>query len=493
MFLESSNFHLLLPKKDFFAMIQITTAKAIPEDGSIILLATMDSDFGSVGLSEEDIHYVKTLMETQSSHIAFNKSGRWLFVQSLDPSNVTSTEKEKMRRNAAKLHPSILQQKIRSLAIVDMTGNAALTCAFAEGMALSNYQFLKYARKKAEKQSLLSGLTIVGTVEQNEINRLNCILEAVYKTRDLVNEPANMMTPVQFAAKIEAMGKEAGFEVQVFDKAAIEKMKMGGILAVNRGSTEAPTFSILEWKPAAAKNKRPVVLAGKGVTFDSGGHNLKTGDYMNDMKSDMAGGAAVAATVYAIAKSQLPVYVVGLIPSTDNRLSPDACSPGDMITMYDGTTVEVTNTDAEGRLILADALTYAKKYDPELVVDMATLTGSAQRALGDQGIAAMSNAPRETMDRLKSCGESVHERLVEFPLWEEYAEYLKSDIADLKNAGGKNAGMITAGKFLEHFTAYPYIHLDIAGMAFAEESGSYWSKGGTGAGVRLLFEFLKNY
>jgi len=277
------------------------------------------------------------------------------------------------------------------------------------------------------------------------------------------------------------------------DKVAIEKMKMGGMLAVNRGSTEAPTFSILEWKPAAAKNERPIILVGKGVTFDSGGHNLKTGDYMNDMKGDMAGGAAVVAAIYAVSKSQLPVHVVGLIPSTDNRISPDACSPGDIITMYDGTTVEVKNTDAEGRIIMADALAYAKNYNPELVVDMATLTGSAQRALGEQGMAAMSNAPRETMDRLKSCGESVHERLVEFPLWEEYDEYLQSDIADLKNEGGKFAGMITAGKFLEHFTAYPYIHLDIAGLAFAEETRNYWSKGGTGAGVRLLFEFLKNY
>jgi len=265
------------------------------------------------------------------------------------------------------------------------------------------------------------------------------------------------------------------------------------LLAVNKGSTEAPTFSVLEWKPAAAKNERPVVLVGKGVTFDSGGHNLKTGDYMNDMKDDMAGGAAVAAVIYAVAKSQLPIHVVGLIPSTDNRISPDACSPGDIIIMYNGTTVEVTNTDAEGRLIMADALTYAKKCDPELVIDMATLTGSAQRALGDKGIAMMGNASRETMDRLKRCGESVHERLVEFPLWEEYAEYLQSDIADLKNAGGKFAGMITAGKFLEHFTAYPFIHLDIAGVAFTEECSSYRGKGGTGTGVRLLFDFLKNY
>ena len=474
-------------------MMQITISKDIPEDVSIVLLATATSDFESVGFSEKEIQYVKTQMDAQSPHIALNTSGHWLFVQPVDPTNASDAEKEKMRRNAANLHKHVVQQKIQSLAIVDMVGQAAFTCAFAEGIALSNYQFLKYSNKKDEKQYSLSKLTIVEAVAQSEIDYLNCVLEAVYKARDLVNEPASVITPVRLSAEITAMGKEAGFKVQVFGKASIENMKMGGLLAVNRGSTEAPTFSVLEWKPAEAKNERPVILVGKGVTFDSGGHNLKTGELMNDMKLDMAGGAAVAAVVYAVAKSQLPVYLIGLIPSTDNRISPDACSPGDIITMYDGTTVEVTNTDAEGRLILADALTYAKNYEPELVVDIATLTGSAQRALGNQAIAAMGTAPSEIMNRLKHCGEAVHERLVEFPLWEEYAEYLQSDIADLKNVGGKYAGMITAGKFLEHFTAYPFIHLDIAGIAFAEEANSYRGKGGTGVGVRLIFEFLKNY
>jgi len=474
-------------------MIQITHTKNIPEGSSIVLLATPESDFESAGLSDEDIRYVKTQMVAKSEHIALNKGGRWFFVQPVDPMNPANKEKEKLRRNAAKLHPSITQQKIRSLAIAGVAGNAALAYAFAEGMALSNYQFLKYMGKKAEKQHSLSELTIAGVVDPTETDRLNFVLKGVYKTRDWINEPANVLTPERFASEIAASGKEAGFDVQVYDKAAIEEMKMGGILAVNRGSSVAPTFSILEWKPATAKNKRPVVLTGKGLTFDSGGHNLKTGDLMNDMKDDMAGGAAVAGTIYAIAMSQLPVHVVGLVPSTDNRLSPDAVSPGDIITMYDGTTVEVMNTDAEGRLILADALAYAKKYDPELVIDVATLTGSAQRALGEQAMAMMGNAPRETMDSLKSCGESIHERMVEFPLWEEYAEYLQSDIADLKNVGGEFAGMITAGKFLEYFTAYPFIHLDIAGLSFAKETSGYRGKGGTGAGVRLLFEFLKNY
>jgi leucyl aminopeptidase len=474
-------------------MIRINLSKTIPEAGSMALLATVESDFERFGFTGGETDYVKTRINARSPLIALNKTGRWIFVQPVNPSDHTAAEKEKMRRNAAKLHPYITQQEIRSLAIVDMAENAAIARAFAEGMALCNYQFLKYSGKKSENQHSLTELNIVETqVEPSEINRLNFVLEGVYKARDLINEPANMLTPARFAAEIEAMGKEAGFDVQVFDRAAIERMKMGGILAVNRGSTEAPTFSVLEWKPASAKNKRPIVLAGKAITFDTGGHHLKTGDHINDMKGDMAGGAAVAAAIFAAAKSQLPVHVVGLIPSTDNRLSADACSPGDVITMYDGTTVEMANTDAEGRIILADALVYAKQFDPELVMDVATLTGSAQRALGNQAIAAMGNAPRETVERLKKCGESVHERLVEFPLWEEYAEYLRSDIADLKNVGGDYAGMITAGKFLEHFTAYPYIHLDIAGVAFAKEADGYCVKGGTGAGVRLLFEFLKN-
>ena len=475
-------------------MIRITISENIPEGSSILLMATVDSDFVNLGLSAEETDYVKMKFQEQATCISLFKNGCWIFVQPVESLNVTDKEKEKMRGNAAKIHQIITQQKIRSLAIVDAAGNSILSYAFAEGMVLANYQFLKYLTNKKEKQHSLSEITLVGAFSDSSgIDQLNHLLDAVYKTRDLINEPANVLTAVHLSAEFEAMGKEAGFHVQVFDKETIVKMKMGGIMAINQGSTQAPAFSILEWKPETAKNKRPVVLVGKAITFDTGGHNLKTDHHMENMKDDMSGGAAVAAVIYAVAKSQLPVHLMGLVPSTDNRLSPDACSPGDIIKMYDGTTVEMMNTDAEGRIILADALSFAKIYNPELVIDMATLTGSAQRALGDQGIAVMGNASRETMDLLKKCGESVHERLVEFPLWEEYAESLQSDIADLKNVGGELAGLITAGKFLEHFTSYPFIHLDIAGLAFANESSTYRGKGGTGAGVRLLFEFLKNY
>jgi leucyl aminopeptidase len=230
---------------------------------------------------------------------------------------------------------------------------------------------------------------------------------------------------------------------------------------------------------------------GKGVVYDTGGLNLKTGTYMENMKMDMAGAATMASVMFAAAKANLPLYLIALIPATDNRLNGNAYASGDVITMHNGTTVEVINTDAEGRLILADALSYAQKYNPQLVINAATLTGSAQRAIGKYGIVAMQSKADKFMEDLKTGGNRTYERIAEFPFWDEYGELLKSDIADLKNLGPSEAGMITAGKFLEKFTDYPFIHLDIAGVAFAEKRDSYRNTGGTGTGVRLLFEFVK--
>ena len=242
---------------------------------------------------------------------------------------------------------------------------------------------------------------------------------------------------------------------------------MGGVLAVNSGSFTDPSFSILEWKPANAVNEQPIVLVGKGIVYDTGGLSLKpTPNSMDLMKSDMAGSAAVIGGIYAIAQAKLNVHVIALIPATDNRPGNNAYAPGDVITMYDGTTVEVLNTDAEGRLILADALHYAKQYNPMLVLDFATLTGAAVRAIGKEGIVCMGTADEATKSTMKQAGQQQYERLVEFPLWAEYGEQLKSSIADITNLGGPTAGAITAGKFLEHFTDYPWMHFDIAGSAF---------------------------
>ncbi|HWZ22142.1 MAG TPA: M17 family metallopeptidase, partial [Cytophagaceae bacterium] len=269
--------------------------------------------------------------------------------------------------------------------------------------------------------------------------------------------------------------------------------KMGGLLAVNAGSPNPPTFNVLEYKPANAVNKKPYILVGKGVVYDTGGLSLKPTEHSMDMmKCDMAGAAAVVGTFYSISKNKLPIHIIGLIPATENRPDGNAITPGDIITMYDGKTVEVLNTDAEGRLILADALAYAKKYDPELVIDLATLTGSAVRAIGKEAIVYMGTADKATKATFEKTGMDVFERLVEFPLWEDYDQYIQSDIADLKNIGGSDGGAITAGKFMQHFTSYPWLHLDIAAGAFMTSPFHYWIKGGTGLGVKLLYNFLKN-
>ena len=266
---------------------------------------------------------------------------------------------------------------------------------------------------------------------------------------------------------------------------------MGGLLGVNKGSMDPPTFTIMEYKPAKAKNKKPLVLVGKGVVFDTGGLSLKpTPGSMDEMKCDMAGAAAVVGAMYAVAANKLPVHVIGLVPATDNRPGMNAIVPQDVLTISDGTTVEVMNTDAEGRLILADALVYAQKYNPDLVIDLATLTGAAIRAVGTYASAVMGTASSEDMKTLQMAGEKVWERTMEFPLWPEYGEELKSDVADMKNLGLGNAGHLSAGKFLEHFTKYPWIHIDIAGTAWNGGAQSYRPKGGTGVGVRMLYQFI---
>jgi leucyl aminopeptidase len=266
---------------------------------------------------------------------------------------------------------------------------------------------------------------------------------------------------------------------------------MGGLLAVNKGSVDPPVFCILEWHPEKSVNSNPIILVGKGVVYDTGGLNIKTGDFMAGMHGDMAGAAAVTGVMYTIAKSKLPLHVIALIPSTDNRPGNNAYTQGDIITMFNRMTVEIGNTDAEGRLILADAISYASKYSPELIIDIATLTGSAAMTFGNQAIAVMTNAERKYIDLLTECGNDVYERISELPLWEEYGELIKSDVADLRNVGGREAGAIIAGKFLENFAEFPLIHLDIAGTEMLKKDDFYRLKNGPASGLRLLSTFLR--
>ncbi len=311
--------------------------------------------------------------------------------------------------------------------------------------------------------------------------------------RDLINAPSNYMTATDLANAAKASGKKYGYKVTVFGKEKLQQLGFGGLLGVNKGSSEPPTFSILEYKPAG-KAKAKIALIGKGVTFDTGGISLKPSENMGDMKADMSGAADVIGAVEAIARLKLPIHVIGAIPATDNKPSGTAQNPGDVLTTYSGITVEIDNTDAEGRLILADALTYIKEqYEPDAIIDLATLTGACVIALGNPVAGLFSNND-QLADALYRAGLRSGEKVWRLPLWDDYDKQIKSEVADVKNTGGRGAGAITAAKFLEKFIGdhRAWAHLDIAGPAFPSMGGGQ-SKGSSGFGVRLLVEVLRNW
>ncbi len=446
-------------------------------------------------ISRDEIDYItRQHKQHKIDKFTFNRLSHHVFVHLVKDEKELHKSLESCRKYGEHLQQELNRLKQDHVTIKSAGAEPAYLMAVAEGASLGNYQFLKYFKEKNEKQNHLKTIGLFHRdITGDDIQRLNVLTEAVYRARDLVNEPVMYMNAVRLSEAFMEMAAEANLKVEVLNKKKIESLKMGGLLAVNKGSVDPPTFTIFEHKPENAVNEKPLILVGKGVVYDTGGLNLKPGSYMENMKQDMAGAAVMASTIYAIARSKLPLHVIALIPATDNRLNGNAYASGDVITMHNGMTVEVINTDAEGRMILADALSYAKKFDPELVIDAATLTGSAQRAIGKYGLAAMQAGAPEPMQKLKCAGEMVYERVAEFPFWDEYGDLMKSDIADLKNTGPAEAGMITAGKFLEKFTDYPFIHLDIAGVAFNEKRDSYRNQGGTGFGVRLLYAFAERY
>ncbi len=475
--------------------IKLSRSDKLRENQSVIYLIERGYNLNDLDLTSDAIKFAEKKIKSDESQIHFNLFNNWVFIQVIDEKKKGDQLSEWLRVEGFKLHKSLVKEKIKTVLLYDKTGRNDLVIALTEGLALSNYQFIKYFKDKKDKKFSLESILLSGTgLGSNEIEYLQNQLEAVYFARNLINEPLSTLNATSLADEITKIGKTGNFQVDVFGKQKIESLKMGGLLAVNKGSVDPPTFSVLEWKPGNSKNKKPIVLVGKGVVYDTGGLSLKpTKDSMDYMKSDMGGAAVVAGAILAIAKSKLPVHVVGLIPATDNRPDGNAYVPGDIIQMGNGLNVEVLNTDAEGRMILAEALHYAKSYKPELVIDVATLTGAAAVAIGKYGIVGMGNAGKNVFNKLRKSGDKVGERIVEFPFWDEYNELLKSEVADLKNIGGRDAGAITAGKFLEHFTDYPYIHLDIAGVAFTHGEFNYKGQGGTGFGVRLLLDFIESY
>ena len=445
-----------------------------------------------IGLRQEEADYVKKCHDDDKEKtVVINRYSECYHIFFVDTEVAESKFMEKCRKKGASICKWLNANKFEDVLIQNFGEKRCVKMGCAEGMMLANYEFNKY-KTDAKANTLKTIYFLEGTACDDCVEKLNITVEATLMARDLVNEPVNHLNAGKLAEFISEKVRSVGGNAEVFNKKKIEALKMGGLLAVNAGSVDEPTFTILEWKPEKPVNEKPIVLVGKGIVFDTGGYNLKTSTYMNDMKDDMSGAATVACTVYAVAKAKLPLHVIALVPATDNRLDGNAHVCGDVITMYDGTMVEILNTDAEGRLILADALAYAKKYNPLMVFDFATLTGAASYAIGPVATVTMEHDASDIYKQLEETGERVHERLVKFPMFEEYGELIKSDIADIKNIGGKYGGAITAGKFLEHFTDYPWVHFDIAGTAFLEKADNYKPAGGVGIHVRLLMRYFRD-
>lgn len=436
-------------------------------------------------------HVAAAISDSGKKYLTLDRTTNLLFPAKISSGKNRSATLESWRCLGDDLQEELNRQKSQSIVIIDLTEEQEAGLYVAEGVVLGNYQFLKYFTSPEKKQRSLQNFELISRCQDDKLLHLNAVLDGTIRARDLSNEPLSTLTAPRYAEVMKDWGTEIGLKVTVLEKKQIEALKMGGLLAVNRGSIDPPTFTILEWNPENAVNEKPIALVGKGVVYDTGGLSLKpTANSMDFMKVDMAGSAAVVGAMLAVAESKLPIHIIGLVPATDNRPGQNAYAPGDVITMFDGTTVEVLNTDAEGRLIMADALAYAKKFDPELVIDLATLTGSAAAAIGKYGIVAMGNAGDEVWNDLNASADEVHERLARLPFWSEYRDLLDSDIADLKNIGGPEGGAITAGKFLEHFTDYPYVHFDIAGPSWLKKKDHYRTKNATGVGVRILFDYF---
>ncbi|MFO0775048.1 MAG: leucyl aminopeptidase [Nitrospiraceae bacterium] len=373
--------------------------------------------------------------------------------------------------------------------------------AMTEGAMLGCYHFNDYRSDRDGKPEsawpqltiLVGDKTALKAVAEG-VRRGAGTAEAAWLTRDLCNHPSNVMTPARIADEAKAIAKETGASLTILEKKDLEALGAGALLGVGMGSHKPPKMIVLEYKgpqaKKAAKGSKPTVLVGKTVTFDTGGISLKPSENMEHMKADMTGGAEVLAAVRAAARLKLPIHLIGVLPVAENMPGGGAMRPGDVVTTLSGKTVEVQNTDAEGRLILADALAYVKRFEPAAVIDVATLTGACVVALGQFAI-GLFGTDDKLKQRVAAAGQKAGERTWEMPLWDDYFEQLRSDVADMRNIGGRGGGMITAALFLSKFAeGYPWVHLDIASTDWSERERAYVPKGPSGIGARLLVQYL---
>ena len=407
---------------------------------------------------------------------------------------------EEVDRGAIRRAAAIAAKRARSLGVAraafHLPGEASGTVslrdagqAIAEGLAQGAWQYneMKKPEEKKAPLELMEVLSLDGTELSQGHTRGQAIGAGQTFARSIQVLPGNVCTPTFVAERARELAQRYGFDITVLDKAAIIQEKMGALMSVAQGSAEEPRFIAIEYKGSAAA---PVVLVGKGVTFDTGGISIKPAQNMEDMKYDMSGAAAVLGTFEMLGRLKPNIHAVGLIPSTENMPSGTAVKPGDVVTSHLGKTIEIINTDAEGRLILADALSYARRYEPAAVVDIATLTGAVVVALGHTASGVMGS-DEKLVEELRAAADRADERIWPLPLWDEYRDLMKSDIADVKNSGGRPAGSISAGWFLREFVEeFPWAHLDIAGTAYTDREDAGRVKGPTGVGVRLFSEFL---
>lgn len=380
----------------------------------------------------------------------------------------------------------------RKIAMISPERTSRFVSPLVEGCLLGTYRFDRLKSSKDESRiseiSFFAGPRADGSL----VKQAQALTEGTFIARDLANLPSNMLTPVLMADEAKKLGKMNEIEVRVLSENQIEKLKMEALLSVGKGSDNRPRMVTWHYRGGRA-NERPLVFVGKGVTFDSGGISLKPSENMGAMKGDMSGAGAVIALIHVLGKLKPRVNVVGITPLVENLPSGTAYRPGDVLTASNGKTIEVISTDAEGRLILADALVYAAKFKPKNVVDIATLTGACMVALGLHICGGVMGRDQNLVKKLISAGESSGERLWQLPLWDDYGELLKSPVADIKNSGGRWGGAITAAMFLSNFAdGYPWAHIDMAGMDHEDKKHPYRSKGGTGWGVRLLAQFILN-
>jgi leucyl aminopeptidase len=371
--------------------------------------------------------------------------------------------------------------------------------AFAEGVELGAYRFWHYRTGLTDEQKFaVERMTVFAGGDREQAFRTGfatgvTIARGVMLVRDLVNSPPYTMTPARLADEASAVGARLGLKMTVLDEAQLVEQGFGGIMAVGKGSDNEPRFIVMEYGTAGADTPT-ICLVGKGITFDSGGLSIKPADAMETMKNDMSGAAAVIGAMQVAAELKLPVHLVGIACAAENMPSGEAYRPGDIVTTLSGKTIEILNTDAEGRVVLSDGLFYAQRYNPAAIVELSTLTGAMIIALGNR-VTGLMATNQELADKLSRAGETSGERVWQLPLFDEYHEMVKSEWADVKNMAGRPAGSLTAGAFLAAFVGdFPFAHLDIAGSAWADKpTKPYESPGGTGMGVRLVTEFLREY